>query len=243
MRFESQDFIKSQRQWRESRESKTNANNDHGHARVNSGRNSRARKAVSNDARARMGSSRTTRLNNNYEHRDYYLPKRNAVSDDDARDDEDDSDEIEREQNNSTTIPNENANNQSTTVPPDFSRKELEQLVRSKQKQKRMLQEAAAAAVAAEEKTAKTKISSYEEYTEGIRRASVEAFLNAHDKVKKSNNREAGAATENNSRYMDGVLLFMLPSHVWFGNFLNGSQDALNKIQKRMLLHYSSDDV
>jgi hypothetical protein len=33
-----------------------------------------------------------------------------------------------------------------------------------------------------------------------------------------------------------------LPSQVWFGGFLNESQDALNKIQNRMLLNYSREN-
>lgn len=57
----------------------------------------------------------------------------------------------------------------------------------------------------------------------------VESFLTARDKVRKANKKQGIAPSTD----MDGLLLYMLPSHMWFGGFLNESQDALNKIQKK----------
>jgi hypothetical protein len=220
MRFESKDFMKSQRQWQESRESKKNID-----------RNSTKENKVLEDAPNTKGCVRSTDSNIEEVDKRYGrsdgLPRGNADSDDnDARDDGD-SHKIERSGEGST-----DPNPHDSLLYADFSKKELEQLERSKQKR------AQEGILTVKETTTKTTSSSYEQYTEGIGSKTVEAFLSARDKVRKSNK----AKGIEPSTDMDGLLLYMLPSQVWFGGFLNESQDALNKIQNRMLLNYSREN-
>jgi hypothetical protein len=220
MRFESKEFIKSQRQWEESRESKKTV-----------GQNSTEENTVLEGASKTKGSIRSTDSNITQVVTRYgrgnVLTKGNVDSDDnDARDDSD-SHKIERSGEGLT-----DSNPRDSLLYADFSKKELEQLERSKQKRARE------GILAIKETTTTTSTSSsYEQYPEGIIGKMVEAFLTARDQVRTANKKQGIAPSTD----LDGMLLYMLPSHVWFGGFFNESQDALNKIQKNMLLDYSRE--
>eukprot|EP00536_Pseudo-nitzschia_multiseries_P018402 jgi/Psemu1/55433/gm1.55433_g len=160
MRFESKYFIKSQRQWHESRGLKLEDRSGTKHHCVDS-----------SDAEARnryRGSAETSEQRND---RCLHLKHGKCIAEQGARDDGG----MGKREN--STIGTE----QIKSAPSDFSKKELLQLARRKQRQK-LDQETMT-------KTMNTtaKPSSYEDFADIIRMGSVDSFIDAHHKIKESN--------------------------------------------------------
>lgn len=121
--------------------------------------------------------------------------------------------------------------------PTDSSKRELEELEQLKQNQtqERVL--------AVDDKTAAMNLlqqytQGFEDYTESFRRKFIQEFLSAREIVKKSN-RKKGIEP---SKEIDALVQYMVSSDGGSGHLLTGPQDAVNKIQQRMLLDYSSNN-
>ena len=108
--------------------------------------------------------------------------------------------------------------------PADLSKKELEQLKRSKEKQ-------AQERISPVKETTPAATTTMISYAEGFRRA----FLSAQKEVEK-------ARGVKSTIDIDSLMQYILPNHVWMGDFASGHQDSLNKIQRKMLVEYSRNN-
>mmetsp|Transcript_26303 Transcript_26303/g.56395 ORF Transcript_26303/g.56395 Transcript_26303/m.56395 type:complete len:229 (+) Transcript_26303:138-824(+) len=224
MRFESPDFIKSRSQWQVSREWNKNGvcNVDPTSESILSNDTGRVNNYVCsiNERTARINKSNDCSAGSNY------LSDDNDVRDDGCTDDTN---------QEAGYIPED------APAPSDFSKRELEQLARSKQKQRRDQTQTqnprqAQQPPPASRLTPHTSMPC-DEYFEGIRDSSVDAFVTARDRVRKSN-KEKGIQ---DSGDMCGLLFHLLPSNVWFGDFFKESKDDFGRVQKRMNLEYSNE--
>ena len=195
MRYESKEFIKSHRQWQESRES-------------NRGVNGKANQ-LKNSIR---GADNIVSLVNGSVGQQKRFPKEDVVSD---------SDDIDARDNVKSNQLHEgcdsyNSNPKDPPLPSDFSKRELKHLIRIRKNRTQQ---------------GTTKITSHEHCTNEIRRQSFEAILTARNNVQQSyREKRSGSSVE-----LDSLLLPVLPKQMWFGDFFRESQDAVEKIQKRIL--------
>ena len=199
MRFESKDFIKSQRQWQDSR--------------AVGKKNSREEKVFSNDSSYPDRGNHAIPPARDTESRSL---KENLATDkdNDYRDDGEDS---------------THSSLHDKFVPSDLSKKELAQLEQSKQKQTQEQRPHV--------RDEMINNNPREDKIGGFDRKSVETFLAARERVKRANRNMAVEP----SMDIDEMMLSILPSYVWFGDFLNESRHTISMIQRRMLLDYSRE--
>ncbi|VEU38530.1 unnamed protein product [Pseudo-nitzschia multistriata] len=226
MRFESQDFIMSQREWQENRRAKAN---DHSATKQDS---SLSRDGTQYNAsgsglnRKQYGYSSQTKNIARDDSRSS-TQKKNAVAQHEVRQDR-------RDEPDSDSDSDVDSRDESTpNVPSDFSKKELQELVRSRRRQK----QDQSTQVGQSQEQRQTSTYSYHGYADKFRQESLDSFVAARNKVKESN-RDLGVE---NTRGMDCLLLCMLPTNVWLGDFLSDSRGDVEKIQKQMLLSFRGE--
>ena len=203
MRYESKDFIQSHRQWRESRESK---------------------KIIDGTATEIYSSRSIDKIISRFDKGNYRQncpPKEDLVTypgNIDARKGVQ-SNQIQGEDYSYKTSPKD------LSPPADFSKRELEQLVRRRQRQRQQKSSDFEAKVT-------TNMASCEKHSNDIRRQSLEILLATRNNVKQSyRERSLEAPVE-----LDSFFLSILPNQMWFGDFFRESEGALEKIHKRTFL-------
>lgn len=201
MRYESKDFIKSHRQWQESRESKKIVNGKS--HQVNGCMNAANRNTSRFDRKFGQENLR-------------YNDAGGSVQ----------SNKIQEGDNSC------NANQKDLSIPADFSKRELEQLVRIRKKQTQQKSSGV------EDKTT-TNVNSHEDHNEDICRQPFEVILAARNNVRQAyREKRLESPVE-----LDSLIVSMIPNQMWFGDFFRESQGAVEKIQKRMLMDYSRENM
>mmetsp|Transcript_9161 Transcript_9161/g.22459 ORF Transcript_9161/g.22459 Transcript_9161/m.22459 type:complete len:212 (+) Transcript_9161:204-839(+) len=211
MRYESKEFIKSHRQWQESRESKESVNGESTQLNGYIG-----------------GTGQTISCVDRMLSQQKCLPKEKNVlnSDDyDARDSVKPNHSYEDFQSHI-------ANPNNLSLPADFSKRELEQLVRIR---KKPIQHKSPNF---EDDTLRNT-TLHEDNANEIRRQSFEVILMARNHIQKSYREKRSQS----SVELDSLLLSALPKQMWFADFFHESRDAIEKTQKRISINYSRENM
>jgi len=211
MRYESKEFIKSHRQWQESRESKESVNGE---------------STLLNDYIG--GTDQTMSRVDRILSQQKCLPKEKNVSN---SDDYDARDSV-KSSHSYKGFQSYTANPNNLSLPADFSKRELEQLVRVR---KKPIQQKSSNF---EDETIRN-MTLHEDNANEIRRQSFEVILMARNHVQKSyREKRLQSSVE-----LDSLLLSALPKQMWFADFFRESRDAVEKTQKRISINYSRENI